>query len=133
MKRLIEQYRREITWSDEDGCYVGRCPELFLGGCHGERREDVDEALKEIIADVIRDYEKSGRPLPPPAKRAPRLNSAVTARKRSGLSQSNFARAIGIGLGTLRNWEQGRVQPKGTADTLLRIIERHPDILRELS
>lgn len=130
MKGLMEQYRREISWNEEDGCYIGRCPELFLGGCHGAIREE--EQLKEIIADVIRDYNKTGRPLPPPAKRAPRLNSAVTARKRTGLSQGNFARAIGIVLGTLRNWEQGRVTPKGTAETLLRIIEQHPEILREL-
>jgi predicted RNase H-like HicB family nuclease len=133
MERLIEKYRREIRWSDEDGCYIGRCPELFLGGCHGDRREDVEDQLKTIIAEVIHDYRKSGRPLPPPARRNPRLNSAVEARKRTGLSQSNFARAIGIGIGTLRNWEQGRVKPKGTAETLLRIIERHPEILREIA
>lgn len=54
-------------------------------------------------------------------------------RQRTGLSQSNFARAIGIGLSTLRNWEQGSVKPKGTAETLLRIIEQHPEILREIS
>lgn len=133
MENLIEQYRHEINWSEEDDCFIGRCPELFLGGCHGDSREEVEEELKTIIAEVIHDYEKRGRPLPPPAKRSPRLNSAMEARKRTGLSQRNFARAIGIGLGTLRNWEQGRIKPKGTAETLLRIIERHPEILQEIS
>lgn len=30
-------------------------------------------------------------------------------RERSGLSQAEFARSIGVALGTLRGWEQGRV------------------------
>jgi DNA-binding transcriptional regulator YiaG len=35
-------------------------------------------------------------------------------RKREGLSQSQAAKAIGIPIDTLQNWEQGRYEPKGT-------------------
>jgi DNA-binding transcriptional regulator YiaG len=48
-----------------------------------------------------------------------------------GLSQVQFARAVGISVSTLRNWEQGRRQPQGPAVALLRIAARHPRILRE--
>ncbi len=48
-----------------------------------------------------------------------------------GLSQSQFARAIGISVHTLRNWEQGRRQPDGPAIALLRIAARHPRIIWE--
>ncbi len=48
-----------------------------------------------------------------------------------GLTQEQFATAMGISVHTLRNWEQGRRQPEGPAIALLRIAARHPRILRE--
>ncbi len=48
-----------------------------------------------------------------------------------GLTQSEFARAMGISVHTLRNWEQGRRSPEGPALALLRIAARHPRIIRE--
>jgi putative transcriptional regulator len=47
------------------------------------------------------------------------------------LTQSNFARALGISVHTLRNWEQDRVTPDGPGLALLRIAARHPRIIRE--
>lgn len=46
------------------------------------------------------------------------------------LTQAEFARAIGISVHTLRNWEQGQRRPEGPI-ALLRIAARHPRILRE--
>jgi putative transcriptional regulator len=43
------------------------------------------------------------------------------------LSQNEFATLLGISLGTLRNWEQGRRAPQGPARVLLQIAARHPD------
>jgi DNA-binding transcriptional regulator YiaG len=48
-----------------------------------------------------------------------------------GLTQSQFAQAMGISVHTLRNWEQGRRHPDGPAIALLRIAARHPRIIRE--
>ena len=48
-----------------------------------------------------------------------------------GLTQAQFAKAMGISIHTLRNWEQGRRKPDGPAISLLRIAARHPRILRE--
>jgi putative transcriptional regulator len=48
-----------------------------------------------------------------------------------GLTQTQFAQAIGISVHTLRNWEQGRRHPDGPAIALLRIAARHPRIIRE--
>jgi putative transcriptional regulator len=47
------------------------------------------------------------------------------------LSQPQFAKAMGISVHTLRNWEQDRRKPDGPAVALLRIAARHPRILRE--
>ena len=55
----------------------------------------------------------------------------VALRRFVGLTQEKFARAMGISVHTLRNWEQGRRTPEGRAIALLRIAARHPNILRE--
>src|SRR5882672_3073960 len=47
------------------------------------------------------------------------------------LTQAEFARAMGISVHTLRNWEQGRRTPEGPAIALLRIAARHPRVIRE--
>jgi putative transcriptional regulator len=52
-------------------------------------------------------------------------------RKFVGLTQAEFAKAIGISVHTLRNWEQGRRHPEGPALALLRIAARHPRVIRE--
>jgi len=48
-------------------------------------------------------------------------------REQFGLSQDKFANLVGISVGTLRNWEQGRRKPEGPACVLLRIASSHPE------
>jgi putative transcriptional regulator len=48
-----------------------------------------------------------------------------------GLTQAQFAEALGISVHTLRNWEQDRRKPEGAALALLRIAARHPGVVRE--
>ena len=55
----------------------------------------------------------------------------VALRRFTGLTQEEFADALGISVHTLRNWEQGRRTPEGPALALLRIAARHPGVLRE--
>lgn len=55
----------------------------------------------------------------------------VALRAFIGLTQEDFASALGISVYTLRNWEQGRRKPEGPAMALLRIAARHPKIIRE--
>jgi putative transcriptional regulator len=58
-------------------------------------------------------------------------SDVVALRKFVGLSQTEFAAAVGISVHTLRNWEQDRRRPEGPALALLRIAARHPRIIRE--
>ena len=44
-----------------------------------------------------------------------------------GMTQVQFAQAMGISVHTLRNWEQGRRKPEGPAIALMRIAARHPE------
>ena len=49
------------------------------------------------------------------------------------LSQLRFAEMLGISVGTLRGWEQGRRRPEGPARVLLRIAAQNPDAVRAAS
>jgi putative transcriptional regulator len=55
----------------------------------------------------------------------------VSARMKSGLPQSAFAKLLGVSIRTLQDWEQGRREPSGAAKTLIAIAERRPEVLRE--
>lgn len=67
-------------------------------------------------------------------KKAPSRSFVVEAsgvraiRERTSLSQSAFARLIGVSVKTLQNWEQERRRPTGPAAVLLRIIDREPEV-----
>jgi len=47
-------------------------------------------------------------------------------REAAKISQSKFAKLIGINLRTLQNWEQRRTQPTGPARALLKIVASDP-------
>ena len=49
---------------------------------------------------------------------------------RTGLSQAEFARSIGVKKATLLNWEQGRRKPDGSARVLLALIAKEPWIVQ---
>jgi putative transcriptional regulator len=51
---------------------------------------------------------------------------AVEARHKLGLSQTQFARLLGISVRTLHNWEQGWRKPTGAARVLLKVAANNP-------
>ena len=57
------------------------------------------------------------------------FSPVIEARKKTGLSQSQFAALMGVSVRTLQGWEQGRKQPSGAARTLLAIASTNPKAL----
>ena len=53
--------------------------------------------------------------------------SIAATRQKLGLSQSRFARLLGISVRTLHHWEQGTRVPSGAARVLLRVAAQHPE------
>lgn len=90
------------------------------------------EAERDVwqeVLDGVREI-KAGRGKRTTAEPASRI---VKARLNSGLSQAEFATVLGVSKRTLEQWEQGRRKPSGAAQTLLKIAERHPEILRDVA
>ena len=64
-------------------------------------------------------------------KRMKRVPAAKVICRILDLSQEEFARAFGIPIGTLRDWEQGRVEPDQAARSYLKVIAHDPDAVRK--
>ena len=83
------------------------------------------ESMKEAVAISKGEIEPSRRFVYTP------LN-VKEIRERSHKTQSDFAKMIGVKLGTLQNWEQGRRKPNGTALTLLKVVSADPEYVEKL-
>ena len=64
--KLLAKYVKLIEWSEKDQCFIGSCPELFYGGCHGNNPQEVFNELCVIVGEMIEIYQKEGKQLPSP-------------------------------------------------------------------
>lgn len=60
------------------------------------------------------------------------VSEVSQVRQKTGLSQSQFAKSLGISVNTLKSWEQGQRKPSGAAATLMKLINKHPNLMGEL-
>ena len=76
--------------------------------------------------------DRDNRPLSPAdlgrMKRTPQVK---IIRRALGISQEDFAARYHIPIGTLRDWEQGRVAPDQAARAYLTVIARDPEAVRK--
>lgn len=77
--------------------------------------EDILQAVREMKANKVHVV----------------ISPVIEARKKTGLSQSQFAALLGVSIRTLQGWEQGRKQPSGAARTLLAIASVNPKAILE--
>jgi len=91
----------------------------------------VDNEMKQFQEDLLDSVRQMNT-----AKAARKTQVAVSlvaeARTRANLTQMQFAELLGVSKRTLEGWEQGRRTPSKAAMTLVRIAEKHPDILQEV-
>ena len=86
------------------------------------------EAKRDIGAEILQSIKdmKAG-------KGQVVMSTASQAREATGLSQSQFAKLLGVSVRTLQGWEQGRKQPSGAARTLLAIARTNPKAVLAVS
>jgi putative transcriptional regulator len=133
-KDRINQQKHGIGFKEAIGRADHQCSVGYQEGNHsvpdvhgGEVMSDIPELDKEDFkkaikrsqrARIIKGKIESGK-------------DVVALRRFVDMSQSEFSRALGVSVHTLRNREQGRRKPQGPALALLRIAARHPRILQE--
>jgi len=62
--KMSDRYLKIVEWSNEDGCYVGTCPGLMLGGVHGDDETKVYRELCQSVDEWIEICQRDGEPLP---------------------------------------------------------------------
>lgn len=92
-------------------------------GSSQKAEEELGRKLLQSVREMKADQRARITPIEP--------NEVSLARQQSGLSQAQFAEALGISKRTLQEWEQGRRSPSGAARTLLRIAKRYPEAIKE--
>jgi len=58
---------------------------------------------------------------------------AISARQSVSLTQKEFAQLLNVSIDSIQDWEQGRRSPRGAAKTLLRIAQKHPEVLEQIA
>ncbi|HYO13804.1 MAG TPA: NadS family protein [Thermoanaerobaculia bacterium] len=85
-----------------------------------------DSDFQQLLASV-KEAGRIKRGEQAPARRFEVKAEDVKAiRAKLNKSQSEFALMIGVSISTLQNWEQGRRQPEGPAQALLRVASVNP-------
>lgn len=95
-KRLSDNYLKIVEWSEEDQCYIGTSPGLFIGGVHGKYEAKVFKDLCEAVEDTIRLLKKEGRPLPK-ATASKKFSGKIALRITPELHKSLAVRAFQTG------------------------------------
>jgi len=66
IKEQAARYAKFVEWSDEDDCFIGRCPELMLGGVHGNDEAKVYAELCVAVEGMVELIHADGDEMPHP-------------------------------------------------------------------
>ena len=61
-----DRYTYRVTWSEEDGEYVGLCVELPSLSWLAATPEEALQGVRRVVADAVSDMKANGEPLPDP-------------------------------------------------------------------
>lgn len=102
---------------------------IAAGGGRVDRAKVDATTEEDIRRHMIEDGEDPDAE--PPPFEPPVLAQEV--RRKLGMTQTAFAKLLGIPVATLRNWEQNRFTMEPAARTLLKVVNREPEaVLRAL-
>ncbi|MCU0783279.1 MAG: toxin-antitoxin system HicB family antitoxin [Verrucomicrobia bacterium] len=66
IKEQTARYAKFVEWSDEDKCFIGRCPEIMAGGVHGSDEVRVYAELCQAVEEMLELIHADGHALPEP-------------------------------------------------------------------
>lgn len=102
---------------------VNRLAELGWAVCAIAKTEDLSRLAAELIGMNVELRQRLSMHGTAP--------DIAALRARYGLSQREYADALGVDLRTLQNWEQGRNRPDAAAFGLMRIFDLAPALFEE--
>ncbi len=96
--------------------------------------------IQEAIASTVTDMIEADIPVSFTQKELNKLGVTVTKvslqpqqiqhiRKQLNLSQTVFAKLLGVSPSSVRQWEQGQRRPTGATMVLLELLDRQPHLL----
>ena len=127
---------------DFDGVLVNSEPLHYLAFHEVLAKESIELTEAEYYNEMIgfddrgafnHIFKLRGRALDPKtfrqAQKAAWNKTIAATREKLGLSQTQFARLLGISVRTLHHWEQGTRKPSGAARVLLKVAAEHPEVV----
>lgn len=63
---MVDKYTYRVTWSEEDGEYVGLCSEFPLLSWLEESPDDAFVGIRKLVADILVDMADEGEAPPVP-------------------------------------------------------------------
>ncbi len=62
----MDKYTYRVTWSEEDGQYVGLCAEFPSLSWLADTQEEALAGIRDTVKQVIQDMQSTGEPIPRP-------------------------------------------------------------------
>lgn len=61
-----DRYTYHVTWSEEDGEYIGSCAEFASLNWLAAEPEATLQGIRQVVAEVVADLQRNGEPVPEP-------------------------------------------------------------------
>lgn len=131
IRRRAAAYPKSVRWSDDDGLFIGNI-EGLCGDCdHGSDPVAVFRTLTRLAEETVAQWDATGLTLPAPPAVVSGEPDPAAIRNSMGISQTKFAKLIGVSVRTLHKWEQRTSSPSGAARTLLKVAASNPQAVRQ--
>lgn len=111
VKTIAQKYKGEVFSSTSHGAYCDHCSDGFVASDTAE--EDAWLAFRERVD-------------------AGQAAELVRIRKNLKLTQGQAAQLAGGGKNAFSRYERGQAKPVAAVINLFRLLDRHPELLREI-
>ena len=91
------RYMKFVEWSEEDKCFIGRCPELFIGGVHGDDEAKVYTELCATVDEWVELLHSKGTEFPSTLAGLKEFSGKFVIRVEPGLHRRLAVKAIAAG------------------------------------
>ena len=97
IKEQAARYIKFVEWSEEDRCFIGRCPELFDGAVHGDDEAMVYKELCDTVEEWIVLLHQDGAPLPETTADKKKFSGKFVLRVEPAIHRRLAAKALAAG------------------------------------